>query len=120
QLTRAYRWSRREPRTALLVVALLLLAALVPAFLVGYEGRLARTEERLDQQEKLTAAAERAERDAHAAAQAHQYLAGASEAARRRARPQPGWTWAAREWVAHAARADTPIRDPAVLRSELA
>jgi eukaryotic-like serine/threonine-protein kinase len=120
QLTRTYRWSRREPRTALLVAGLLLLAAMVPAFLVGYEARLRRAGERLDQQKQLTAAAEQAEQEEYAAAQAHQYLAGASEAARRRARPQPGWTWEAREWVAHAAGAVTPIRDPVVLRSELA
>src|SRR5207245_10948479 len=35
QLTRAWRWCRREPRTAGLVAATGLLAAIVPALLVG-------------------------------------------------------------------------------------
>jgi serine/threonine protein kinase/WD40 repeat protein len=120
QLTRAYRWCRREPRTALLVAAVLVLTALLPAFLVGYEGRLARTRERLGEQEKLTAAAIRAEQAAYQAAETNRYYAALSHAGRLRAQPRPGWTWEAREQVLAAAAANFHDRDVVALRSELA
>ena len=119
-LTRAYRWCQREPRTAALVTALLLLFAGLPAFVVGFESRLARTMDRMEEQRKATVAAHKAERISYLGEQAQRYSAGINEAGRRRALHRTGWTWVARDRLADAALADTPKRNPFVLRSELA
>ena len=120
QLTRAARWCRREPRTAGLVAAVVLLAAVVPALLVGYGLRLTRAEERIAQQERLAEAAATAERVAQESAETQKYFAAIHAAARARSQPYPGWTVDALARAQEAAAARTPVRDPVAVRTELA
>lgn len=120
QIGRAYRWFRREPRTASQLTCILLLAATLPAILVGFNARLSRTEERLAETTRANVAAERAQKAAYLNGEAHRFYAGVSAAARMRAQPYPGWTWDAQGQLADACQADTPDRDLVVTRSELA
>jgi serine/threonine protein kinase/WD40 repeat protein len=120
QLTRAWRWCRRDPRTAGLVAAIVLLAAIVPALVVAYGLRLSRAEERFEEQQKATAAAIKAERAAQLAAETNRYFAAINQAARLRSQPRPGWRAAAIANALEAAGAPIPARDPVVVRTELA
>jgi len=120
QLTRVWRWCRRDPRTAGLVAATVLLAAIVPALLVGYGLRLARAEERIAEHQRAEDAAVRAEHAAQLAGETDRYYAAVNAAARLRAQPRAGWRAAAIAGALNAAGAATPARDPVVIRSELA
>jgi eukaryotic-like serine/threonine-protein kinase len=117
---RAYRWYRREPRTAALVTCILLLTATLPALFVGFNVRLAHTEATLAETRRANVAAEKAQRAAYLNGQAHRFYAGVSAAARMRAQPYTGWSWDAQEQLADACQANTPDRDLVVTRSELA
>jgi len=120
QIARAWRWAKREPRTAALVGAIGVLFILVPALLVGYSTRLSTTEELLDQHRLRVVAALKAEKAASEAGENNKYLAALSEAGRLRSERGPGWTWTARERVEAAAGTLAPTRDRGALRSELA
>jgi serine/threonine protein kinase/WD40 repeat protein len=120
QLTRAWRWCRRDPRTAGLVAATVLLAAIVPALVVAYGLRLSRAEERFEEQQRATAAAIKAERAAQLAAETDRYYSAINQAARLRSQPRPGWRAAAIAHALGAAGAAIPARDPVVVRTELA
>ncbi|HKB02272.1 MAG TPA: serine/threonine-protein kinase, partial [Gemmataceae bacterium] len=120
RMRRVWRWARREPRTAGLVAATLLLAIALPAVLVGYGMRLSDAETRLDQERQVADAARKAERAAREAEETHRYFAALSEAQRLRSEGRPGWTWAALALLNEAARSDATDRDPEVLRTELA
>jgi serine/threonine protein kinase/WD40 repeat protein len=120
QFKRAWRWCRREPRTAGLVAATVLLAGTIPALLVGYGLRLSRAEERVEEERKARDVALGAERAAHEAAETHRYYAAINAAARLRAQPRPGWRDEAVRQALAAAAADTPDRDPVAVRTELA
>jgi eukaryotic-like serine/threonine-protein kinase len=120
-IVRAWRWCRREPRAAVRVVATTLLLVVIPALVVGYNLRLRQAEELLEQQRILMAAAINSERIAREAAENQRYTAFLCSAAQLRIEHPPGWTWAAREQVAAAARAINPsTRDTVALRSEMA
>jgi serine/threonine protein kinase/WD40 repeat protein len=119
-LRRTWRWARRDPRTAGLVAAIVLLAIALPAVLAGYSIRLSDARAHLVQAETATAAAQAAERVAREERQRHFYYAALGEARRLRSEARPGWTWAALAFLAEAAATDTPDRDPEDLRTELA
>src|SRR5204862_7146378 len=80
QVARAWRWARREPRTAALLAAIGVLFILIPALLVGYSTRLNTTEEMLEQNQQRIRAALKAEKAANEAVQTSQYLAAVREA----------------------------------------
>jgi serine/threonine protein kinase/WD40 repeat protein len=120
QVARAWRWCRRDPRTAGLVAAIVLLAAVVPALLVAYRLRVSRAEEWVEEHRQAMVAAHRAERAAHEAAETNRYFAAINEAGRLRVQPRAGWRAAAIACALEAAGAATPARDPMAVRTELA
>ena len=120
QAERAWRWCRRNPRTAGLVAATVLLAAIVPALLVAYGQRLSRAEERVEAEREATAAAVRAEAAARMAGETDRYYAAVNAAGRLRAQPRAGWRAAAIAHALDAAAGGDAARDPVVIRTELA
>jgi len=120
QITRAWRWMKREPRTAALVAAMVLLCIAIPSLLVAYSMRLTSAEQLVEHHRLGMEAAQKARSAANEAGETSRYLAAVSEAKHLRTERQPGWTWQARGHVQTAAGAATSVRDPVVLRSELA
>ena len=99
QITRAWRWARREPRTAGLIAAIAVLFIVVPALLVAYRVRMNATEENQGRLLKGIADAQKAQWEAGEAGETSRYLAAVSEAGRLRFEHRPGWTWAARAQI---------------------
>jgi len=120
QITQAWRWIKREPRTAALVAAMVILCVAIPSMLVAYSVRLGSAEELVEQHRLGMLAAQRARNAANEAGETSRYHAAVSEAARLRTERQPGWTWQSKAQVETAAGTITPVRELGALRSELA
>jgi serine/threonine protein kinase/WD40 repeat protein len=117
QLTRAWRWCRRDPRTAGLVAAIVLLAAIVPALLVWSGHRMELADERVAAAEREAREAERA---ALLTAESHRYAAALQASARLHAQPHPGWRWEVIDLTRTATAAGVPDEDRVAVRSALA
>lgn len=120
QIGRAWRWCRREPRTAGLIGATALLLSLLAAVVGWYSARLGTTEELLVEHQKTMVAAIKAEKAARDEEESQRYFAAMADATRLRMAAQPGWTWEALQRVQAAAASSCPARDTVALRTELA
>jgi WD40 repeat protein len=110
---RVWRWCRRRPTAAALaaLAAAAVLTVLGVAF--WYTAKLGEANGRAE--------AARTEADAaRALAASREYYARLNRVREQGARPAPGWTWAALDELAAAARLDTPARRPTELRAEAA
>jgi WD40 repeat protein len=127
---RGWRWCRRKPAAAFLILAVFL-AMVFSGLALGYRRQARDTELARQAAEELAAAKTKAVAAAEALAEANRKAAEASrqtaaaqeyfalvnkmrEAA---ANPRPGWTWETLDDVRKAGQLDTPSNDPAELRT---
>jgi eukaryotic-like serine/threonine-protein kinase len=113
-LERAWRWGKRKPMAAALVVLSL-------AFLWGMIGLLGYHWASLAAEREVSLSAQRAEAAAKESATAQEYYSLESSVRERnvtaRADARPGWTWAGEEELIRAAQLQTGARDLLKLRS---
>ena len=120
QIGRAYRWFRREPRTAAQLTCILLLAATLPAVLVGFNAQLSRTEERLEETSRRERRGQTGGKGSVSERSGPPLLCRRQRRARMRAQPIRAGHGMPQERLADASQADMPDRDVVTTRSEFA
>ncbi|MEZ6132596.1 MAG: protein kinase [Planctomycetaceae bacterium] len=114
--TRLWRWCRRKPLAAALIVSVSAAVLLLVTGL-GLNARLERAVLDANQAEELRLAAEKIAAAEQQASLAEKYVSLLHQIRRKAVTKKWGWTWESLQLLQQAAAIKTPLRDPVELRS---
>lgn len=118
EIERGYRWARRKPALAALIIVLVTALCVLPTAAMWYQQRLASARHSAAEASKSEQAARLAEAAAQENADTQRYFALLNKVRQNNLHAEVGWTASGLDLLSQANHLQTPSHDPVELRTE--